>query len=289
MNYLTPQQYFRLQGTRPRKRFGQHFLSQLKTAELIVRNADLESSDVVVEVGPGLGALTQFILPKVRCLHLVELDRDLAQYLVKATPPSPCIFEVHQQDVLTFDFQSLAQTEGQGLVILGNLPYNISSPLVFHLLDSLSVIKRAVFMVQKEVGERLAAKPGTKDYGVLSVLLGVCARVTPLFTVGPGQFYPPPQVDSLVLRIDFFRDSFEEPPSFKFLRNMVNAAFQQRRKTLQNSLKSLFGGDRELLERAFEEMGIDPRRRPETLSPEEFLHLARIMQAGLQKKGGRAG
>jgi 16S rRNA (adenine1518-N6/adenine1519-N6)-dimethyltransferase len=175
----------------------------------------------------------------------------------------------------------VSRTEGQRLVILGNLPYNISSPLVFHLLESLSVIERAVFMVQKEVGDRLSAGPGTKDYGVLSVLLGGCARVTPLFTVGPGQFYPPPQVDSLVLRIDFFPGAFAEPPSFKFLRTLVNVAFQQRRKTLQNSLKSLWGGNMALLEQAFSETGIDPKRRPETLSPQEFLYLGKTLQRGL--------
>jgi 16S rRNA (adenine1518-N6/adenine1519-N6)-dimethyltransferase len=188
LTVLTPQQYFRLHGGKPRKRFGQHFLAQSATAGRIVQCAELDASDVVVEVGPGLGALTQFILARVECLHLVELDRDLAAHLGASLGSAECQLHVHQQDILTFDFMALSQLVGRRLVILGNLPYNISSPLVFHLLGAASAIKRAVFMVQKEVGERLAAAPGSKNYGVLSVLLPAYAQVTPLFSVGPSQF-----------------------------------------------------------------------------------------------------
>jgi 16S rRNA (adenine1518-N6/adenine1519-N6)-dimethyltransferase len=134
---------------------------------------------------------------------------------------------------------------------------------------------RGVFMVQKEVGERFAARPGTKAYGVLSVLLGVYAEVAHLFDVGPDQFFPPPKVDSSILRIDFVQETPAAPPSFDFLRKVVNVAFQQRRKTLRNSLKVLFGDPAGLLDRCFEEAGIEPMRRPETLTPREFLELAR--------------
>ena len=268
--FLTPRRYYRLHGIKPRKRFGQHFLAQPATAERIVQSAELDPSDVVVEVGPGLGALTQFIPTQVRALHLVELDRDLAGYLQAVTKPFQEL-HVHQQDVLTFDFRSLAGREGRQLVVLGNLPYNITSPLVFYLLESLEAVKRAVFMVQKEVGERLTAGPGTKSYGVLSVLLGVCARACKLFSVGPEQFYPRPQVESLVIRLDFSQASQLDERSFKLLRSVVNLAFQQRRKTLRNSLKPLGSTS---IERAFEMTGIDPQRRPETLAPEEFLRLA---------------
>jgi 16S rRNA (adenine1518-N6/adenine1519-N6)-dimethyltransferase len=276
--FLTPRQYFQLSATHPKKRFGQHFLSQPGTAELIVRSADLDPADVVVEVGPGIGALTQFIIPVVRRLHLIELDRDLAGYLSSNIPDSDCRVSVHQQDVLTFDFKSLGEEEGKKLVVLGNLPYNISSPLVFRLLESMSSLTKAVFMVQKEVGERLSAGPGTKDYGVLSVLLGVYAKVSRLFTVGPSQFYPPPKVDSLVIRIDFLGQPPEGAPPFKFLRSVVNTAFQQRRKTLSNSLKGMTGNNREQLDEAFSNSRIDPGRRPETLSPEEFLQLAAALK-----------
>jgi len=269
--FLTPRQYYQLHGTKPRKRFGQHFLAQPATAERIVASADLEESDVVVEVGPGLGALTQFILPKVRTLHLVELDRDLANYLQTATQHLQDRVHVNQQDILTFDFQSLSRLEEKRLVVMGNLPYNITSPLVFYLLDCIEAIKRGVFMVQKEVGERLTAAPGTKTYGVLSVLLGVYAKACKLFSVGPQQFYPQPQVDSLVIRIDFPEAAQISGLSFKKFRAIVNLAFQQRRKTLRSSLKSL---DAKGIEQAFKMSDINPQRRPETLTPEEFLKLA---------------
>ena len=272
-DFLTPSQYFRILGEKPRKRFGQHFLSQPATAERIVRSADLSASDVAVEIGPGLGALTRFILPLVGRAHLVELDRGLAQYL-ETVLPVESNFVVHQQDVLTFDFAELGRSEGRRLVILGNLPYNISSPLLFRLLESFPHIDRAVLMVQKEVGERLAAAPGGKDYGVLSVLLGIYSRISPVFEVGPNQFYPPPGVGSLVVRIDFAASAPRGIPPFGFLREMVSAAFQRRRKTVQNSLKGFHGASGEQLARALASVGIDPQRRPETLSPREFTAFA---------------
>jgi 16S rRNA (adenine1518-N6/adenine1519-N6)-dimethyltransferase len=276
--FLTPQQYLRQHQARPRKRFGQHFLAQPATAERIVESATLEPSDLVVEIGPGLGALTRFILSRTRRLHLVELDRDLAQYLDSSIPPSECQVVLHSQDVMDFDFAGLAANEASSLVLLGNLPYNISSPLLFHLLESAEVLNRAVFMLQKEVGDRLAARPGGKDYGVLSALLGMYARVTPLFSVGPGQFHPPPRVDSLVIRIDFHTTPIAHRPPFSALRRVVNTAFQQRRKTLLNSLKGLKLSSATLLE-AFSNVGIDPNRRPETLHPHEFVNLTNALCA----------
>ncbi len=276
--FISPHQYFRLQESRPRKRFGQNFLAQPATAERIVECAGIAPDDVAVEIGPGLGALTQFILTKARRLHLIEIDRDLAAYLEANAPAGPCEIRMHPQDVMQFNFRSLAEEEGQRLILLGNLPYNISSPLLFHLVEALPAIRRGVFMVQKEVGERFAAPPGGKEYGVLSVLLGVCAHVEQLFDVGPAQFYPAPKVDSTVLRIDFAEALPPEAPDLSFLRKVVNTAFQQRRKTLRNSLKALGGVELALLDRAFSELGIDPGRRPETLSPEEFMNLAKLLK-----------
>lgn len=278
--FLTPRQYFQLQGAKPRKRFGQHFLAQPATAQRIVASAAPQAEDVAVEVGPGLGALTQFILPRVGRLHLVEVDRDLAGYLQRVIDASSYPCQVHCQDILTFDFAATSRQAGQRLLVLGNLPYNISSPLVFHLLESRAAIKRAVFMVQKEVGERLAASPGSKTYGVLSVLLGVYGQVSKLFYVSPRLFHPPPQVESVVIRLDFPQAcGTDDPKLFKFFRHVVNTAFQQRRKTLHNSLRPLVGKNREVLDQALQACAIDPKRRPETLSPQEFLQLAQTLRS----------
>lgn len=276
--FVTPQDYFSRSGARPRKRFGQHFLTQPNTAERIVRDAELDESDVVVEVGPGLGALTRFIVGRVRRVHLVELDRDLAHNLETALTSSGDSVRVHCLDALDFDFLSVGHSEEKALIVLGNLPYNISSPLIFHLLESMAAVNRAVFMVQKEVGERFAAGPGTKDYGVLSVLLGIYARVTKLFSVGADQFYPPPKVESLVVRMDFCPEQAGAHPSFGFMRRFVSAAFQQRRKTLHNSLRGL-AGDVDLLDSALERADIEPWRRPETLAPADFFRLGGTLRS----------
>lgn len=290
-SFLTPRQYFKLRGGRPRKRFGQNFLEQPATAERIVASAHLEPSQVAVEIGPGLGALTRHIFPRVNRLHLIELDRDLAAYLEQTLSEMlhsgeaghafrdahPSV-SIHVQDVMTFDFSALSHAEGAPLVVLGNLPYQISSPLMFHLLESRAAISHAVFMVQKEVGERFTARPSTREYGVLSVLLAIYAKATPLFLVGPGQFFPPPQVDSMVLRVDYLPPSPEADELFPFVRRLVSLAFQKRRKTLLNALKDLGHGDRDLLMRALSSLSIDPQRRPETLTPREFLDLAQALE-----------
>ncbi len=279
--FLTPREYFAAHRLSPRKRFGQHFLAQPATAERIVEAARLTPDDVVVEVGPGLGALTRFILPKVRRFHLVEIDRDLCDYLEGAIGAShPCV-TVHRQDILDFDFRALEAQESRPLVVIGNLPYNISSPLMFHMLESRTAIQNLVAMVQKEVGLRWIATPGTKEYGVLSVLLGVYAQPRRLFEVGPGQFYPPPKVESLVVSIELASPWPEPLPSFDFMRGLLNAAFQKRRKTLNNSLKGFAGVGVDLLQSCFLRAEIDGSRRPEALSPREFIRLAHELERRL--------
>lgn len=279
LEFLSPGQYFRQAGERPAKRFGQHFLAQPSTARRIVEAAGLCESDAAVEIGPGLGALTRYILPLVDTLHLVEVDREMSAYLRERLPASGEAV-LHEADVLSFDFNALSQSLGKRLVLVGNLPYNITSPLMFHLLDSFPAMDRAVFMVQKEVGERFTASVGTKQYGVLSVLLGIYSRVARLFSVGPGQFFPPPKVDSLVLKIEFEKDIPPDPP-FPFLRKFVSSAFQKRRKTLHNGLKDFPGMRPEVLEAALSANNLDPKRRPETLNPLEFLALAQSVYQGV--------
>jgi len=286
---LSPQGFFRLHGGRPRKRFGQHFLTQAGVARRIVAGAELQEADVVVEVGPGLGALTQFIVQQVKQLHLVELDRDLAEYLMGAFPSGSCRVEVHSQDILDLDLAGLSQRTGQRLVLLGNLPYNISSPLLFRLLEQHRGLHRAVFMLQREVGERLTAPSGGKSYGVLSILMGVYASVTPLFLVGPKHFYPSPQVDSIVVRLDFRHQPLLEEDAFQFLRQVVNHAFQHRRKTLLNSLRSMGARCSIPVAEALAVTAIDPTRRPETLSLEDFIRLSAVLRGCMAARPGVGG
>ncbi len=271
---LSPRQYFEARPHRPRKRLGQHFLEQPATARKIVESADLKPDEPVVEVGPGLGALTQFLVPRVSRLHLVELDSDLAEYLAQCLAESAPHVRVHRQDVLSFDWVGWSRMYGAPLVLVGNLPYNISSPLLFGLLAALGAIDRAVFMVQKEVGERWAAGPGSKEYGVLSVLLGIYTTVRLLFTVSPAQFHPPPKVDSVVVRIDFRPDPPTPRSAMPALRTLLNTAFQQRRKTIANALKPMVRGSKGTIEAMLRTAGIDPMQRPETLTPEDYIQLA---------------
>ncbi|SHG18296.1 dimethyladenosine transferase [Desulfacinum infernum DSM 9756] len=274
--FPSPHEYFRDQQGRPRKRLGQHFLAQPKTAEKIVEAAHVEPDDVVVEVGPGLGALTAFLVGRCARLHLVELDTDLASFLSDRLASHGHGIRVHSMDVLRFPWDACAREAGRPLVVVGNLPYNISSPLMFRLLENRSLIRRGVFMVQREVGERLAAGPGTKDYGVLSVLLSIYGSVEPLFSVGPKQFYPPPRVDSLVVRLRFHDREPDVP--FQDIRAIVNAVFQKRRKTLANALMGAVPASGETLRRAILRAGLNPTDRPERIPPGSFLELARALR-----------
>ena len=280
--FLTPREYFKSVQSHPRKRFGQHFLNHQETARRIVDAADLAPSDPTVEIGPGLGALTRFILPRVHRLHLIELDRDLAGYLEENAVSPECGVTVHGRDVMGFDFADLAQSEGGRLTVIGNLPYNISSPLLFQLVEQSASLKKAVFMVQKEVGDRFRAEPGGKDYGVISVLLKGFAKTRPVLTVGPEAFFPRPKVESIVLRLDFLDEPLVTPENLKFFRHVLNLTFQQRRKTLGRSLRQITGKDTHALDEAFAEANIDPKRRPETLDFQEFLTLAQALKPRLK-------
>jgi 16S rRNA (adenine1518-N6/adenine1519-N6)-dimethyltransferase len=266
----------------PRKRFGQHFLRDRGVVERILRAFHPQPSDVVVEIGPGEGVLTGELIGRVQRLHVVELDRDLAARL-RAQFPAAAL-TVHQHDALRFDFCALA--DGARLRLIGNLPYNISTPLLFHLLEQLNcgasasaraasagkpqaAIADMLFMLQKEVVDRLAAAPGGKDYGRLSVMIQWRLAVEKLFDVGPNAFRPPPQVDSSVVRLvphPLPPIDVRDPERFG---DIVRAAFAHRRKTLRNNLKGLVSAE------AFDTAGVDPNRRAETLSLQEFARLCR--------------
>lgn len=252
---------------RPRKRFGQHFLRDRSVIERILAEFDPEPGDTVVEIGPGQGALTLPLLDRLGRLHVVELDRDLA-----AEIPRLCAgrgeVRVHAVDALRFDFAGLA--DARQLRVIGNLPYNISTPLLFHLLEQADAIRDMLFMVQKEVGERLAAPPGGKDYGRLSVMIQWRCEVERLFDVGPSAFTPPPRVDSSVVRLRPRGHADCAVRSPQRLSRLVQAAFAQRRKTLRNSLRGLVTAEQ------LAQAGIDPDRRAETLGARDFMRLSDV-------------
>jgi 16S rRNA (adenine1518-N6/adenine1519-N6)-dimethyltransferase len=249
----------------PRKRFGQHFLHDPRIIERIVNVIAPERGQNVVEIGPGLGALTFPLLARLGQLDVIEIDRDAIRELKAKTDGSA--LRIHEGDVLRFDLRELA-SGGRKLRLVGNLPYNISTPLLFHLLEQRAVIEDMHFMLQKEVVARMAAKANDDSYGRLSVMLAPWAEVTALFDVGPGAFRPPPRVTSSIVRLR----PYAQPPfviaDHDAYARVVRAAFTQRRKTLRNALKQLLDPE------AIESCDIDPGARAETISPERFALLA---------------
>lgn len=250
----------------PRKRFGQHFLHDAAIIERMVAAIAPQPGQTLVEIGPGLGALTRPLLLRAGTLHVVELDRDVIP-LLQARCRDAGELLIHQADALRFDFSGLAPAGGL-LRVAGNLPYNISTPLIFHLLKAADVVQDMHFLLQKEVVERLVAPPGGRDYGRLSVMVQYRCRTEALFRVGPGAFNPPPRVDSAYVRLT----PWETPPHHAvdegLLAALVNQAFTQRRKTLRNAVRGY--ADVSLLESS----GIDPGARPETLDVGHFVALA---------------
>jgi 16S rRNA (adenine1518-N6/adenine1519-N6)-dimethyltransferase len=256
---------------RPRKRFGQNFLHDPHIIRGIVAAIHPQPGERMVEIGPGLGALTAPLLAALGRLDVVELDRDLIPHLEQQFAGHGEL-TIHNTDALKFDFCSLSG-EGEPLRIAGNLPYNISTPLIFHLIAQAHCIRDMHFMLQKEVVERLAAPPGGGDYGRLSIMVQYHCRVEKLFNVPPGAFNPPPKVDSAIVRLTPYREKPVMVRDEAALARLVAQAFAQRRKTLRNNLKRLLDAS------TIEALGIDPGRRPETLSLEEFARLADALSA----------
>ena len=234
----------------------------------IVNAVAIAKTDHIVEIGPGLGIMTEAMLPMARYLDAVELDRDLVSKLNQSLPLGN--FAIHSADALKFDFCSLVKQQ-EKLRIVGNLPYNISTPLIFHLLQQVECIKDMHFMLQKEVVDRLAASPGHGSYGKLSVMVQYHCLVEKLFDVAPDAFSPPPKVESSVVRMNPYLTPPVEIHDKQIFDNVVTTAFAQRRKTLRNNLKSLIDAEQMLAN------GIDPGRRAETLTLQEFATLSNIV------------
>ena len=247
----------------PKKSLGQNFLHDQNIIRRIIDAFDPQPDDIVVEIGPGRGALTAHLIGKTAELHLVELDPDLAAWHGKQDYGGQV--SVHNVDALRFDYAALA---GDGKIrVIGNLPYNISTPILFRLLGQSHAIDDMLFMLQKEVVERICAAPGSKTWGRLSVMMQWQCAVARLFNVKPTCFTPPPKVDSAILSARPYRQLPCPAPPGR-MADIVKAAFTHRRKTLRNSLKEL------LTEEQIRAAGIDPSARPERLGVEDFAALA---------------
>jgi 16S rRNA (adenine1518-N6/adenine1519-N6)-dimethyltransferase len=259
---------------RARKRFGQHFLEPAWVAKLV---ASLHASvnDTFLEVGPGRGALTRPLAPLVRQLIAVEIDRDLAAHLAAQFPA----VRVVPGDFLDVDVNALLDGEPLPVRVVGNLPYNVASPILFKLLhaaDDGRRLRDATLMLQKEVAERLVATPGKADYGVLTIQVALLADVDRLLTLPPGAFRPPPKVTSAVVRLRFRPPSVDvgHPATFE---RVVRGVFLQRRKTLANALKPVADSFHRSAAELLAQSGLDPSRRPQTLTVEEFARLSRAV------------
>lgn len=270
----------------PKKRFGQNFLVHAGTAEAIVHAGEISSDDIILEVGVGLGALTRPLARAARQVIGLEIDSGIIRYHSEEADLPENVTLIHQ-DVLKADFQALYEQCRGPIKIMANLPYSISNPFLFKLIENQEKMAWATIMLQKEVADRLTAQPGTKEYGVPTVLLGACATVTKLLTLKPAEFHPRPKIDSVVVRIDFNRQTERikalPPYDHALLHRVVRGAFSQRRKTLLNTLSSakilpMIGEEdkaitKQRTENAILRAGIAPTARAEDLNLENFVQL----------------
>jgi len=254
-------------GHQARKRFGQNFLQDQNIIRNILLSISPKQTDNIVEIGPGLGAITEHLLKATEGnLNVVEIDRDLVQVLTTQFFNAPNL-NIHQGDALKFDFSKLANDERK-LRIVGNLPYNISTPLIFHLISFADQVKDMHFMLQKEVVDRMAAQAGDSAYGRLSIMVQYFCRVESLFNVPPTAFHPQPKVESAIVRLTPY-DTLPNPAKdAKQLASLVTTAFNQRRKTIRNNLKKLISAEQ------LEALGINPGLRPENLTLQNFVAIS---------------
>ena len=282
----------------PKKRFGQNFLVNQKTAERIARAAGVTDQDTIVEVGVGLGALTQPLAEKAARVIGLEIDSGLIRFH-EEEGDLPANVELRHLDVLKADFGELVESCGGPLKIVANLPYSISNPFIFTLIENRRRVESAVIMVQKEVADRLMAEADTKDYGIPSVMLQSCADISRLLTLKPAEFHPRPKIDSTVVRIHFNHDTLVslqgQPYQFRLCQKIVRTTFNQRRKTIANTLTSasFFEGapsvdkstNRELTLEAISVSGLAPTCRPEVLQVNDFIVLTLAFER-VQKRVG---
>jgi len=258
----------------PRKRFGQNFLKDENLLLKMIRAIDPQPGDQFVEIGSGTGALTEHLLSSVASLEAIEIDRDLVEYLKEKFGPEPH-FRVHSADALSFDYQSLVQTSlslpSKKLRLAGNLPYNISTPLLFHLVSFSEIFSDMHFMLQKEVVDRMTAEPRSKEYGRLSVRMQYHFKVSSLFKVPPEAFHPKPKVVSAVVRLVPYETPLDPVLNMQCFEEVLRLSFNQRRKMLSNTLKPYFKDE------DFEALGLKGSARPEELFVKDFVGLCNFL------------
>jgi 16S rRNA (adenine1518-N6/adenine1519-N6)-dimethyltransferase len=275
----SPQLLLKIHHLHPQKQHGQNFLADPATVQMIVARAHLQPEDIVLEIGPGLGALTLPLARAVQTVIAVEKDRHLAQILrTELRTAGMENVQLISADVLQVDLSALARDAGRPLTVVGNLPYNISSQIVIQLIHARRAVARAVLMFQKELAVRLRAAPGGRNYGRITAMLQYCAAIRSLAVVTPRRFFPSPRVDSELLEICFHEENAYPPHDEKRLFRVIAAAFGQRRKTLKNALSAGLRIRPETSDQALAQAGIDPARRAETLCPAEFVALEISLQ-----------
>lgn len=276
----TPKEILTHYSIKPRKRLGQSFLVEQESIKQIAAIANVQENDIIVEIGAGIGVLTEYLAQNAAKIIAVELDNHLVTVLEDRLSKYKNI-EIFQGNILHFDFRSIADAEHQKIKVVGNIPYNISSPLLFYLLSFKDIINSFILMMQKELVERLVASPGGKSYGVPSVILQMFASVEKVLNIPSSYFYPRPKVDSSVMRGLFLDKPVVELKDEDFFIKLVRDSFAQRRKMLINNLKQsklMYGNEESLLKEALLLSDIDGQRRAETLSVEEFGNLSNIFK-----------
>lgn len=264
-------------GLSPRKRLGQHFLIDRNIIEKVIRVAGVERDDVVLEVGPGLGEMTYRLAQRAKGVIAVEIDSRLVEILRQKMSAITNV-EIVEEDILKTDFEVLAYRVKSPLKVVANLPYQISTPLLFRLIELRRLFSDLTLMLQREVVERITAPPGEKAYGALSVLIQSVSHPSLQFVVKPSAFFPPPKVESAVVQIVWKEKPSIEEKEEEWFKKVVRASFGYRRKTLLNALKLSRLVPLETIELKMDAIGIDPQRRPETLSLEEFVRLAKVLK-----------
>jgi 16S rRNA (adenine1518-N6/adenine1519-N6)-dimethyltransferase len=264
-------------GLVPRKKLGQHFLVDQNIVKKVVKTAKIEKDDVVLEVGPGLGMMTLALADQARRVVAVEIDSKLVEILKKKVGGYPHV-EVIQKDILEMDFRQLREREGQPIKVVANLPYQISTPLLFQFIETKEAFSSLTLMLQREVAERMIAPPDGKEYGPLSIFTQLVADLSICFFIKPSCFFPPPKVDSAVIHMTWKDRPIVGIQDMDWFKKVVRGCFNYRRKTLINGLKysglPLPADSTERMNR----VGIDPQRRPESLTLQEFANLAEILK-----------